>query len=93
MSLASGAGPNYNSVVATFCHNIARDLTDHRSTRPTAPLRLVYIDDVVDKVSLHKLWADRSPASGFVDDEQSATSTTVGEIAATPSTAFAQHAR
>ena len=23
---ASGAGPNYNSVVATFCHNIARDL-------------------------------------------------------------------
>ena len=39
--------PNYNSAVATFCHNIARDLpiTIHD---PTAPLSLVYVDDVVD---------------------------------------------
>ena len=38
--------PNYNSVVATFCHNIARDLpiTISDSTRE---LELVYIDDVV----------------------------------------------
>ena len=38
--------PNYNSVVATFCHNIANDLPiqiDDASTR----LRLVYVDDVV----------------------------------------------
>ena len=38
--------PNYNSAVATFCHNRANDLpirVDDRSTR----LTLVYIDDVV----------------------------------------------
>lgn len=38
--------PNYNSAVATFCHNIARDLPiqiyDH-----DAPLLLVYVDDVI----------------------------------------------
>jgi UDP-2-acetamido-2,6-beta-L-arabino-hexul-4-ose reductase len=38
--------PNYNSVVATFCHNIARDLPIHVAD-PAAALRLVYIDDVV----------------------------------------------
>ncbi len=39
--------PNYNSAVATFCHNVARGLpiTVHD---PVAPLNLVYIDDVVD---------------------------------------------
>jgi len=38
--------PNYNSVVATFCFNIARDLpiTIHE---PSTELNLVYIDDVV----------------------------------------------
>lgn len=38
--------PNYNSVVATFCHNIARDLPI-QITDPAASLRLVYVDDVV----------------------------------------------
>lgn len=38
--------PNYNSVVATFCHNIARNLPIQIND-PTASLRLVYIDDVV----------------------------------------------
>lgn len=39
--------PNYNSVVATFCHNIARGLpiTLHD---PGAALVLVYVDDVVE---------------------------------------------
>ena len=39
--------PNYNSVVATFCHNIANDLpiTINDSSRE---LTLVYIDDVID---------------------------------------------
>ena len=39
--------PNYNSAVATFCHNIARGLpiTIHD---PAAPVNLVYIDDVID---------------------------------------------
>lgn len=38
--------PNYNSVVATFCHNIANDLPIQISN-PVATLELVYIDDVV----------------------------------------------
>jgi UDP-2-acetamido-2,6-beta-L-arabino-hexul-4-ose reductase len=38
--------PDYNSVVATFCHNIARDLPITIND-PSAILRLVYIDDVV----------------------------------------------
>jgi UDP-2-acetamido-2,6-beta-L-arabino-hexul-4-ose reductase len=38
--------PNYNSVVATFCHNIARDLPITISD-PDRTLELVYIDDVV----------------------------------------------
>lgn len=41
------ARPNYNSAVATFCHRIARSepIEIHD---PAAPLRLVYIDDVID---------------------------------------------
>ena len=41
------ARPNYNSAVATFCHNVARDLPIHIND-PSAVIRLVYIDDVVD---------------------------------------------
>ena len=40
------ARPNYNSVVATFCHNVARDLPI-RIDDPSHSIRLVYIDDVV----------------------------------------------
>jgi len=39
--------PNYNSAVATFCHNIARDLPV-QINNPDAPLCLAYIDDVID---------------------------------------------
>lgn len=38
--------PNYNTVVATFCHNIARDLPIQISD-PHHELSLVYIDDVM----------------------------------------------
>jgi len=38
--------PNYNSAVATFCYNIARDL-DVRIIDPERVVELVYIDDVV----------------------------------------------
>jgi UDP-2-acetamido-2,6-beta-L-arabino-hexul-4-ose reductase len=40
--------PNYNSVVATFCHNIAHDLPIKISDQ-NASVRLVYIDDVVEE--------------------------------------------
>ncbi len=38
--------PNYNSVVATFCHNIANNLTIQIND-PNVSLNLVYIDDVI----------------------------------------------
>ncbi|MDR3455255.1 MAG: NAD-dependent epimerase/dehydratase family protein [Rhodoferax sp.] len=38
--------PNYNSVVATFCHNIANDLPIQVNDASTQ-LKLVYVDDVV----------------------------------------------
>ena len=41
--------PNYNSAVATFCHNIANDLTIQINDRSTE-LELVYIDDLVDEM-------------------------------------------
>lgn len=39
--------PNYNSAVATFCHNIANDLPIQIND-PSVVMNLVYIDDVVN---------------------------------------------
>ena len=41
--------PNYNSAVATFCYNIARDLPISVNNRETV-LELLYIDDLVDEM-------------------------------------------
>ena len=41
--------PNYNSVVATFCHNISRELPITVSD-PAVELELVYIDDLIDEI-------------------------------------------
>lgn len=41
--------PNYNSAVATFCHNIANDLPITVNDRNTE-LELLYIDDVVEEM-------------------------------------------
>ncbi|ELZ5940619.1 NAD-dependent epimerase/dehydratase family protein [Providencia stuartii] len=68
--------PNYNSFVATFCHNILNDL-DITIHNPDAPVTLVYIDDVCHHlISLLK----GSIISGFkhIVPEYS---TTVGEVA------------
>jgi UDP-2-acetamido-2,6-beta-L-arabino-hexul-4-ose reductase len=43
-----GCRPNYNSAVATFCHNIARGL-DIVVNDPNVDMKLVYIDDVVEE--------------------------------------------
>ncbi len=40
--------PNYNSVVATFCYSIARDLPI-RVDNPDAVIELAYIDEVIDE--------------------------------------------
>lgn len=41
--------PNYNSAVATFCHNIAHNLSIQVNDRSTV-MHLVYIDDVVEEL-------------------------------------------
>ena len=41
--------PNYNSAVATFCHNIANDLSIQINDRATE-LELLYIDDLIDEM-------------------------------------------
>ena len=43
--------PNYNSAVATFCHNIANDLPIQVND-PAVELELLYIDDLVDEMIL-----------------------------------------
>ncbi len=52
--------PNYNSVVATFCHNIANGHVVHIDN-PETQLKLVYIDDVVSEF-LRQL---RAPVTGL----------------------------
>lgn len=52
--------PNYNSVTATFCHNIAHDLPITISD-PSKELELVYIDDVV---AAFMAVLDESPVPG-----------------------------
>lgn len=41
--------PNYNSVVATFCHNYANDLPVQVND-PSVELELLYIDDLVEEM-------------------------------------------
>lgn len=53
--------PDYNSAVATFCHNIARDLPI-RVNDPEAVVTLVYMDDVLDRFL--QLMDDADPAAG-----------------------------
>lgn len=50
--------PNYNSVVATFCYNKARDLPVTINNSNTE-IRLVYVDDVIDSflARLSSPWA------------------------------------
>jgi UDP-2-acetamido-2,6-beta-L-arabino-hexul-4-ose reductase len=73
------ARPDYNSAVATFCHNIARGLPIRIDYRD-AGVRLVYIDDVVDAFAA--LLRDDAPASGFAHAGP-VHATTVGELADT----------
>lgn len=56
--------PNYNSVVATFCHNIARGMPI-KITSPKTKLRLVYIDDVVS--SFLQVVNNHQEGSDYVD--------------------------
>lgn len=44
--------PNYNSVVATFCHNVINDIP-LIIDNPSFNLEIVYIDDVIDEFIKH----------------------------------------
>ena len=70
--------PNYNSVVATFCHNLARDLPIQIND-PDASVRLVYVDDVVNAL-LNVL---KVPSPGYTQAAVEPVYTiTLGELAA-----------
>ncbi len=69
--------PNYNSVVATFCHNLARDLPIQIND-PDASVKLVYVDDVVAAL----LAALEAPTPGYVPGTVTPEYTiTLGEMA------------
>jgi UDP-2-acetamido-2,6-beta-L-arabino-hexul-4-ose reductase len=70
--------PNYNSAVATFCHNIVRGLPI-KINDPAAELQLVYVDDVINKfISLMQATNSRG---GFQEVLPTYT-TSVGNLAA-----------
>lgn len=72
--------PNYNSAVATFCHNIARGLPI-QVNEPAAPITLVYIDDVTARfIQLLDGAVSRADANGFAMVAPQY-ATTVGELA------------
>lgn len=74
--------PNYNSAVATFCHNIARGLPI-KINDAAAPLQLVYVDDVVQAFVDCIPGDGESPStgSGRTDVVAPVYATTVGEVA------------
>ena len=75
--------PNYNSAVATFCNNIARDLPITVND-PKSILHLVYIDDVVDQFIRCLEKGIRFPAGEFVTfPDFLVYETTVGKVADT----------
>lgn len=77
------ARPNYNSAVATFCHNIARGLPIQVND-PAAALNLIYIDDVVQALlaclSSGISKEGQGPCTHFAEVEP-VYETTVGEVA------------
>lgn len=58
------ARPNYNSAVATFCHNISQGLPIQIND-PSAQINLVYVDDVV--ASFLQVLDGQLTQTGFVD--------------------------
>lgn len=58
------ARPNYNSAVATFCHNISQGLPIQIND-PSAQINLVYIDDVVK--SFLQVMDGQLKQTGFID--------------------------
>lgn len=70
------AKPNYNSFIATFCHNIANDI-DIKINNKNSNVDLIYIDDLCDSL-IECL--DRKFNSEYIEIQKYYTKT-VGEVA------------
>jgi UDP-2-acetamido-2,6-beta-L-arabino-hexul-4-ose reductase len=68
--------PNYNSFVATFCHNIVNGI-DISIDNPSSHVTLVYIDDICSEL-ISLLSERKSSGLNFVQPEYP---TTVGDVA------------
>lgn len=73
------ARPNYNSAVATFCHNVTRGLPITVND-PNAALNLVYVDDVVQAM-IDCMSKPQGQSSAEFAEARPVYSTTVGEVA------------
>lgn len=71
--------PNYNSVIATFCHNIAHD-EDITINDPAKVLTLVYIDDVIQEF-LRTLVGETPESPSFFYEVQPSFEVALGAIA------------
>ena len=74
------ARPQYNSAVATFCHNIARDLPVQIHAAD-APLTLVYVDDLIAQFLRILDGQEAHPAPGATVTTSPQYQTTVGALA------------
>lgn len=72
--------PNYNSAVATFCHNIARGLPIQVND-PAAAVTLVYVDDVIERFMQLMNGADAAVGLDGFSAVAPQYTTTVGELA------------
>lgn len=72
--------PNYNSVVATFCHNIAHGVPI-KINDPLAPLTLVYVDEVMKRFIELMDGADSAIDSDGFEMINLHYKTTVGQLA------------
>ncbi|MBG9988253.1 capsular polysaccharide biosynthesis protein CapF [Aerococcaceae bacterium DSM 111176] len=70
--------PNYNTVVATFCHNMARDIPIQVND-PSVEITFQYIDDVVNEL-INCLEGNPTKSGQFYDVPEKDTRT-LGEVA------------
>ena len=73
--------PNYNSAVATFCHNVARDLPITVND-PAVALDLIYVDDLVEEF-LRALLGQETRGMDGLCHARPVDHATVGELAET----------
>ena len=73
--------PNYNSVVATFCHNISREIPI-KIDNPQTEIDLIYIDDLITDIleSIEYLLTNHS-GEYFIKDVRNKHKICIGELA------------